>query len=140
MDTQLHVGSTLIISSNSNIRHSLTTQKFGENVLNSWHTKNGSSFIGLSTPRCRSLQQSKIKTIGHAITCHILILSCNSNIRHSMNCPKFWRKGPKLLKILKTEHFLQLFHSCVPNYFSFFWHPIKQGQVLKLKKNDKKYF
>ena len=36
----------------------------------------------------------KIKTISHSITCHILIISRNPNISHSMTCPKFWRKRP----------------------------------------------
>ena len=43
---------------------------------------------------------------------HILIISSNSNMSHSLNCPKNWTKGPKRLKILSTSHTFE--HSYLP--------------------------
>ena len=79
----------------------------------------------MNTPTCLLQVQSKIKTIGHAITCRSLIFSCNSKISHSMTYRKFRRKGPKLLKILKTEHF-----SCSNNPP---WQPRPQSKIKTIR-------
>ena len=44
---------------------------------------------------------NEIKTIGHKSKCRTFIASCNSNISHSLTCPKNWGTRPKRLKILK---------------------------------------
>ena len=54
----------------------------------------------MSTPAGRPRSQSKLKTAKHAATCGTFIISCNSNISHSLTCPKTWGKGPKRKKYL----------------------------------------
>ena len=67
-------------------------------------TEKRSSFISLSFPSCGP-RPEKIKTIGHAITCHILIISWNPNTSHSMTWAKTYIKRSKRQGILKIELF-----------------------------------
>ena len=67
----------------------------------------GSSFISFfirSSP-CGSRPETKMKTIGHAVTCHILNISWNLKLSHSVTCTKTLLKGPKGQGILKIELF-----------------------------------
>ena len=68
-------------------------------------TQERSSSISLSTSLCGLRPKSKMKTIGHAITCRILIVSWNPNISYSMTCTETSLKGPKRQRILKIELF-----------------------------------
>ena len=69
--------------------------------------QNGTKILNtniLSTPSCWPRWQNKWKSIGHATACSTLIISCNSNITHSLTFPKTLGKGPKRLKVLKNYH------------------------------------
>ena len=57
----------------------------------------------MSASSCGSQPKRKMKTIGHAITCHIPIFSWNPNRSHSMTRTKMSLKGPKRQGILKIE-------------------------------------
>ena len=87
------------------------------------NTKRWSWLIGMSTSPCRPWSQSKIKTIGHAIICHILIISCNSHVSYSMTCPQFSRKGANLLKL---EHILI-------NFSTPFFQPRPQSKIKTIR-------
>ena len=63
-------------------------------------------FVGLSTPSCWPLSQSKLKSIGNGTKYSTLIISCSSNINHSLTCQKTWLKVSKQLKTLKNDNFL----------------------------------
>ena len=90
-----------------NLPKSLT--KRTQTTKNSWKWL---FFVGLSTFPCWPRLQIKSKSIAHAISCGTFIISCNSNISHSLTCPKTWGKVPKRLKktpkmiiFYKFEHF-----------------------------------
>ena len=48
--------------------------------------------ISLSTSAGLPRPQSKLKTTKHTAICGTLIISCNSNIDHSLTCSKIWEK------------------------------------------------
>ena len=71
----------------------------GKRIQTAENTKNWSFFINWSTPPCQSRWSNKIKTIGHATRC-TLIISWNS---------KTWVKKPKLIKMQKKTIILYNF-------------------------------
>ena len=61
-------------------------------------TKKSTFLITFNTPPCQLGSSNQIKRFGKTTACSTLIISYNSNISHSLTCPRTWRKGPKQLK------------------------------------------
>ena len=75
-------------------------RKRTQTVKNIWKW---SFFVGFSTPGCWTRSENKLKSIRQATTCGTIIIPCNSNINHSLTCPKISGNCPKRLEILKKK-------------------------------------